>query len=244
MLGQVPDAAVAAPVLAHVGNSNGCVRHQLVLQREVDFVDVFRRQVRVDGRPPAAEIHTGGALLVQLGAQLVRAIVDPVAVRVEERVPDPGGAGRIGVLVGVGQVEVVAAIVPPQHRARRQRERHTQPRRPGVPDGVGPTPGSPAGEEVGEEGRGDGVQEVGALLLVAYAQVQRQPVHRLPGVLDEYRMVPVPVVGGDLPRGRHVEEHDPVHVERPVVGAVVEVADVSGIGVRAEAAAVDLELVA
>ena len=56
--------------------------------------------------------------------------------------------------------------------------------------------------------------------------------------------MPVPVVGGDLSFGRHAEERDAVDVERTRVGAVVQVADVPRVGVRPEAAAVDLELVA
>ena len=157
---------------------------------------------------------------------------------------DPGDAGRVGILVRVGQVQVVAAVVPFQHGLRRQRERQTQPRRPGIPDDVRAAGGGPGGKEIDQVGIGYGVQEIGALLLVADAQVQRQPAGRAPCVLDVRRVVPVPVVGGDFPLGGNAEQHDAVHAGRTAVRAVVQIADMSGIGVGAEPAAVDLEFVA
>ena len=134
LLRPVPEAAVAVQVLAHVGDPQRGVLPQLVLQRDVDLVDVLRREVGVDRRPARAELRARGAQLGELGAQLVRTVVDPVAVRVEERVADPRRAGGVGGPVGVGEVDVVAAVVPLQHRALGERERQPEPRRPGVPD--------------------------------------------------------------------------------------------------------------
>ena len=122
LLRAVPNATVAVQVLAYVREPDGGVSGQLVLQRDVDLVDIFRCQCGVDRRPFGAEFHTGGALLVQLVAQLVRAVVDPVGVRIKEGVPDPRRARRIGTLVRVGQIQVVAAEMSLEHGALGRRE--------------------------------------------------------------------------------------------------------------------------
>ena len=102
-------------VFADVRNADGGIRDQLMLQREVDLVDVFHRERGVDRRPCRAEFDSSRALFVQLGAQLARAVVDPICVRIEEGVPDPCCARRIGIRVRVGEIEVVAAEVPLEH---------------------------------------------------------------------------------------------------------------------------------
>ena len=103
---------------------------------------------------------------------------------------------------------------------------------------------APDGKMSAKKGRRCRLQEIRALLFVPDAQVEGQTVGRAPRVLQEQRVVPVPIVRRDLSLGRHAVERDAVDVERTRVGAVVQVADMPRVGVRPEAAAVDLELVA
>ena len=78
----------------------------------------------------------------------------------------------------------------------------------------------------------------GAPLLGEHDAQRRRPVveaiDRLPRVLDEERVVPVAVVRTDGPLRWHAAQRDPVHVERTVVCAVVEVTNVPRVGVRAD----------